>query len=61
MRAFFLAVVVIVGIGIIGVGGCATTDQHRDCPPLPTIGENELLKDYTLKVVQMYNTCREQK
>jgi uncharacterized protein YceK len=53
MRIFILAVAVV-------VSGCATV-HHRECPPLPTIGDNELLKDYTLKVVQMYNACRDEK
>lgn len=31
------------------------------CPPLPQIGQDQSIKDYTVHLVEMYNTCAAQK
>lgn len=41
--------------------GCASKPpappRPQPCPALPPIGASEVLKDYTIKVVRMYNEC----
>lgn len=51
----------LLALTLLLVSGCAVQQCKPPptlCPPLPTIGDNELLKDYVIKVVTIYNGCR---
>jgi hypothetical protein len=37
---------------------CATKPPQSACPDVPSIGDQETLKDYTLHVINMYKECQ---
>lgn len=47
MRMFIMVIA-------FSLSSCAT---RATCPPLPQMGDQETLKDYTVKVIDMYNEC----
>lgn len=39
---------------LLALSACAS---RPPCAPLPEMGKNEALKDYTVKVINLYNLC----
>lgn len=39
---------------VLTLSACAS---RPTCAPLPEMGKNEALKDYTVKVINLYNLC----
>lgn len=42
------------------LGSCAHS-QPPSCPDVPSVGDQETLKDYTLHVINMYKECQNAK
>jgi hypothetical protein len=51
---------------ILVISGCAfksgTYETATDpCPPLPQISDNERMKDYTVRIIDLYKQCAKSK